>query len=178
MQNRAAIEQEHCNACRCLLQSSAQSTCYNCGYPMQGTQEEQQQFLIYREVSKTDFETHQKHVNSARNMLLWMAVISFLPVPLILATGAHGNSLMFALIRCGVMAASFLGLAVWSINRRTAALITGLCLYVGIVIISGAIHPPGIKPDLLGGVIIVFCLANGVHSSLKADKLVKQYKFS
>ena len=176
MQNQHTTTQI-CKACK-TAQSTSQSVCSHCGFPLAGTEAEQQQFMVYREVSQTDFETHQKHVNSARNALLWMAVISFLPVPLLFIMGAHGNNLIFALIKCGVTAASFLGLAVWSVKKPTAALITGLCIYIIMLFVTGMINPSNIKPDILSGVIIIFCLADGIHSSIKADKLVKQYKFS
>jgi len=178
MQNQTTDKQDHCKACNHILQSSSQKTCNHCGYPLQGTQEEQQHFLVYREVSQIDFESHQKHINSARNILLYMALIILIPIPILFFTGIHGNSLLFALINCIAMAILFIGLAMWSVIKPTAALVTGLCLYLGMIAIKATIDLQSVKPDILFGIIITLCLVNGIHSSLKADKLVKEYKFS
>lgn len=176
MQNQHATSQI-CKACK-TAQGTSQFVCSHCGFPLGGTEAEQQQFLIYREVSQTDFESHQKHINSARNILLYMALVLLIPIPILFFTGIHGNSFWFALINCVAMAILFLGLAMWSVIKPTAALVTGLCLYISMIVIKAIIDLQSVKPDILFGIIITLCLVNGIHSSLKADKLVKEYKFS
>jgi predicted amidophosphoribosyltransferase len=58
-----------CKACNALVKSNAQAFCSNCGYPLQGTKAEQQQFIVYREVSQVDFNAHQKRMKQAGKVL-------------------------------------------------------------------------------------------------------------
>src|SRR4051812_21946335 len=66
----------NCPACMAHVFES-EPVCTNCNYPLQGTADEQQQFLNQREISQIDFDTHEKQITEAGKNLYWIAGLTF-----------------------------------------------------------------------------------------------------
>lgn len=166
-----------CNACYAPVLNEGQTFCTDCGYPLQGTADEQQQFINNREISQIDFESHQKQVKEAGKTLFWIAGLTFLGELLSLAVNRDSTTVTFALTAGGIMAAIFIGLGLWSRKKPTAALITGLCLYLLLHILAAIGNPITIVQGLIVKIVIVGYLIKGIKSSLEADKLVQEHNF-
>jgi hypothetical protein len=166
-----------CIACHIPVLNSNQTFCTNCGFPLQGTAEEQQQFLNNREISQIDFEAHRKQIAEAGKTLFWIAGLTFLGELLSLAVNRDSTSVTFALTVGGIMAAIFIGLGLWSRKKPTAALITGLCLYLLLHILAAIGNPITIVQGLIVKIVIIAYLIKGIKSSLEADKLVQEHNF-
>jgi hypothetical protein len=167
-----------CKACNALVKSNAQAFCSNCGYPLQGTKAEQQQFIVYREVSQVDFNAHQKRMKQAGKVLFTIAGLTLFCVLLALVViNPKRISVQFAIAEGGVMAATFLGLGFWSRKKPMPALIIGLCLYLLLIIIDAIANPQSIIQFIFFKMIVIVYLIIGIRSSWATNKLIKEYKF-
>ncbi|MFD1257786.1 hypothetical protein ACFQ3S_13340 [Mucilaginibacter terrae] len=167
----------NCPSCMAHIFQS-EPACQNCNYPLQGTPDEQQQFLNEREISQIDFDTHEKQISQAGKTLYWIAGLMFLGDLLMLGVSRHYDKVSLTLGFSAIVSGIFVGLGYWSRTKPTAALITGLCIFILIQLLAAIGDPVSIVKGIFLKIIIIGYLIKGIKSSVEADKMIKEHNFT
>jgi hypothetical protein len=167
----------NCPACMAHVFQS-EPICKNCNYPLQGTPEEQQQFLNEREIFQIDFDTHEKQISQAGKTLYWIAGLMFLGDLLMLGVSRHYDKVGLTLGFSAIVSGIFVGLAYWSRTKPTAALIIGLSIFVLIQLLAAIGDPVSIVKGVIVKIIIIGYLIKGIKSSIEADKMMREQNFT
>ena len=167
----------NCPSCMAHIFQS-EPTCKNCKYPLQGTPDDQQQFLSNREISQIDFETHEKQIAESGKRLYWIAGLTFVGELISLGTNKdHTDASLYLGIGVAV-SAIFVVLGFWSRTKPTPALITGLCFFVLVHTLAAIGEPSTIIKGLVFKIFMVVYLVKGIISSIEADKMIKEHNFT
>lgn len=136
------MEIENQANCACCKYSIENTTvfCGHCGYPLQGTKQQQDEYIYNRLNKEFDLEELNTKVKKASNSLYWIAGLLTIST-LISSFMLESEDLVPVLITSVILIAAFLAFAVWSKTKPAAALISGLSLYI-IVLILNAIADP------------------------------------
>lgn len=161
-----------CNACY-KAYTPNDSFCNSCGYPLQGTPQQQDFFISERTVKEIDLSSMNEAVRKAGNSLFWIAGLTALSFLFILATVAEEDR-SSVLIANTFLVVAFLALGFLSRSKPTAALISGLSLYLIIHILNAIDNPLTIFSGIIFKVIIIGYLIKGIKAVLDADKLKKE----
>jgi len=167
------------NCPSCVAQVfQSEAVCKNCNYPLQGTPDEQQQFLNEREIALIDFDAHEKQISQAGKTLYWIAGLNLVSVLMLLGVVNHYNNKLGLLLGFEVaMSVVFVGLGYWSRSKPTTALITGLCLYSLIQLLAAIGDPASLVKGIIFKIFIIIYLIRGIKSSIEADKMIKEHSF-
>ena len=172
-----SIENLSCKSCFTTV-TTEEAFCNNCGYPLHGTEDAQQEFLNKREISQIDFEAHEKQIKDAGKTLFWIAGLTFLGELISLAVNKDNANPGIVLGVGAFMAVIFIGLGFWSRKKPTAAIITGLCVYLFIHLLAAIGDPLTLVQGVIVKIVIIGYLIKGIKSSLEADKLIKENNFT
>lgn len=150
--------------------NSEDSFCESCGYPLKGTEQEQNYFIATRGNKEIDLEEANKKIASAGKALYWVAgltLVAGLAYFFILKVVA-------VLIVNIILAGIYLGLGFWSKSKPLAAIISGLSLYVLTYILNGIVDPITLAQGIIIKIVMVGLLIKGIKSALEAEKLKKE----
>jgi len=167
----------NCPACTAHVFES-EPACANCNYPLQGTANEQQQFLNNREISQIDFDTHEKQIAEAGKTLYWIAGLTFVGELISLGINKNDVDAGLALGIGAIMSGVFICLGYWSRTKPTTAIITGLCVYVLMHLLAAIYNPATIVQGIILKIFMIGYLIKGIKSSLEADKMIKEHNFT
>lgn len=162
----------YCNACY-KAYTPNDTFCNGCGYPLQGTPQEQDFFLSERNVKEIDLSSMNEAVRKAGNSLFWIAGLTAVSSLFILGTVAEEDRLSVLIANIFLFVA-FLALGFLSKSKPTAALISGLSLYLIIQVLNAIDNPLTIFSGIIFKVIIIGYLIKGIKAVLDADKLKKE----
>ncbi|TKC04596.1 hypothetical protein FA048_19225 [Pedobacter polaris] len=170
------MENQQLNLCACCANTFAQndSYCISCGYPLQGTNEQQENHIANRAVKEIDLIDLNKKVETACNSLYWIAGIIGVSSIIGYFTLTDEDDVLIFLITTVIMVGAFLALAVWSKTKPTTALISGLSLYVIIQLLNLIADPSSIIRGIIFKIIIIVYLIKGVMAVLEAEKIKKE----
>jgi len=163
----------HCRSC------SAQATtddqfCTFCGYPLTGTAEEQQQFLMDKSHKELNLEEARNQVRRASNAMYWVAGANMVG-GLIMYAANHGGTEGHALLLInGIVAILFCVIGYWCSRMPLAGVITGTSLYALIFILNAVSNPLTIFSGIIFKIFIIGCFIRGIKAALEADKLKKE----
>jgi hypothetical protein len=73
-----------------------------------------------------------------------------------------------------IVAAIFLGLAIWSYRQPFPAMVTGLCLYVLIILLLAAIDPATLFQGIIWKILVTMYLVYGIQNARKEQNAKKQ----
>lgn len=171
--NTDTAENIFCAACH--QQTTTDFTfCNNCGYPLKGTEEEQQNFMTQLTVNQIDLEEYHNKIKKGRNSLYYVAVAFAVGTLLEIAQASDQSLKVAMLIVCLIVCSIFVFLAIWSKRKPLAALVSGSALY-GILIASSAIVDPlSLFKGIILKIIVIVCLINGIRAALDAEKMKKE----
>lgn len=148
--------------------------CISCGYPLQGTLEEQQRHISNRSIKEIDLVDLNKKVENACNSLYWITGIMGFSALIGYFTLNENDDLFVFLITNVILVGAFLAFAVWSKTKPVTALISGLSLYVIIQLLNLIVDPSTIFKGIIFKVIIIAYLVKGIIAVLEADKIKKE----
>ncbi|MEO6523466.1 MAG: hypothetical protein ABIN91_17410 [Mucilaginibacter sp.] len=169
-----ATKASFCSSCYTKV-NEADAYCDNCGYPLKGTEIEQQNFITNRNVKEIDLEDYNKKIKSAGNALYWVAIACVLSGIILYATAAVDAEQKFAtLITNLILAIIFIALGVWSRKKPFAALVSGACLYAIILILNAIQNPLSIISGIIIKIIIIGAFIKGIRSAIEAEKIKKE----
>jgi ribosomal protein L37E len=173
----AAPETLTCRSCSTTV-FNHEAFCNTCGYPLQGTEDEQQSFMVNRVGQQIDLEEHDKQVKSASTTLFVLAGLTVLSGAFELFTNDNpSNATAIGIFYC-IVVALFIGLGLWSRKKPTAAIISGLCLYIVMLLLAAIADPVNIVRGVIMKIVIIGYLIKGIKSSMEADRMIKEHNLS
>lgn len=66
------------------------------------------------------------------------------------------------------IAAIFIGLGIWSYKKPYLALLIGLCVYIGLIVLFAAIEPSTLVSGIIWKLLIIFYLITGINTAKRA----------
>jgi len=163
MENTASLT---CKCCKTNV-SDIDTFCPSCGFPLKGTSEEQGKFIGRYIMTKDDPFALNKEVKNARTTLGVVTGLMVLSGIIFMAIDPGGEGKLLLMVYL-VVAAIFGFLTWWSTKNPFGALLTGLILYISLLIIGAVGEPESIVKGIIVKVLIIGYLVKGVMSSSKA----------
>lgn len=154
-----------CQCCKFEIGES-DSFCNNCGFPLNGTDEEKGKFIGQYLTQKNTKAEVESQVKNARTTLFVVAGLTTLSGLYSLVANKEGDG-GFLLIISLVLAAIFCGLAFWSNKNPFGALLTGLIMYVSLIILGSIDDPMELIRGIIVKVIIISYMIKGVVGASK-----------
>lgn len=166
----------HTTSCPCCINKPEPDDlfCNGCGFPLKGTQQEQDFFYSERNAKEIDLADLNNNVESARKSLYWIAGLSVISFLFGYFTANNEQDKFIILFTSVILIGAFLVFGVWSKTKPTAALISGLSLYLIIHTLNAIVDPATIFSGIILKVIIIVYLIKGIKSVLEVDKLKKE----
>ncbi|MFW0715481.1 hypothetical protein [Pedobacter sp. N23S346] len=163
------------NNCNCCYKtfSHADIFCNSCGYPLQGTEQEQKTFIAIRNNQEIDLAELDRQVKSARNSLYWIGGVIGLWTLIGFFTSENADDAFSLLIINIILVGGFCALGVWSKTKPAAALISGLSLYIIIQVLNAIVSPMTIFSGIIFKIIIIGYLIKGIKAVLESEKIKK-----
>ena len=155
--------------------------CNNCGFPVNGSDEQKKDWDINRYVLQAKLDIAKKRIRSAGIWLYVLAgiailvglVIGFLMPPSVAHNLSGTSPAVFGIIYV-TMGLMYLGLGLLSRKRPFAALLIALIVYITIILMSAIASPVSIFSGIIFKVLIIIALVRGVMSGYEAEKLKKE----
>jgi ribosomal protein L37E len=154
-----------CYHCKKKDLNPEEKFCPDCGFPQLGTQEEQRNFILGHRIKKSNLREAKTNIIRARNYLFGTALLSFISF---LNAGSIG--IIIGLI----MAAIYVGLGFWSNTKPFPAFLTGLIVYVTLIVFFGILEPLTLLSALFWKIAIIGALSYGLYSVKDVEKLEKE----
>jgi hypothetical protein len=170
------MENENISYCDCcaVKYEAMDAFCKACGFPLQGTQQEQDFYISERNVKEIELIDLDEKVERARNSLYWISGLTLFSLVFVAFKPAPDEDISFTVITTIILSAAFLGLAVWGKTRTSTALISGLSLYLIIHILNALFDPRTLFSGIIVKVIIVVYLVKGIKSVIDREKIRKE----
>ena len=148
--------------------------CESCGYPLKGSEDEKNTFVSNRNYKHLELAEIDSKVRKATNSLYVLAAFTvFMGIISYTASAEYTNPLS-VLITSLVLAALYLGLALWSKKQAVAAILSGLILFSVIQVVNMIADPSTIFKGIIVKVAVVIYLIKGVQSAFDAQKIKKE----
>ncbi|MCG9911598.1 MAG: hypothetical protein MH137_09895 [Flavobacteriales bacterium] len=147
--------------------------CAECGFPQNGTHDEMKAFYIDYVNKNQDFNESVKNLKATSTTLFVIAALTFLGALIQFTMSGPLEGIIVS-----VLAVIFVGLGLWAQSKPAPAAISGLVIYVSVVILDLVVglsegDASGLKGMAIKVVIIIF-LIRGVMGALKAEKYRKE----
>jgi len=170
------MENQTASLCNCCYNAFNDEDifCNSCGYPLQGTQQEQDTHIVIRANKEIDIAELNGKVASARNSLYWIGGIIGVWAVITYFVSPDADEAFSLLITNVILVGAFLSFGVWSKSKPTTALISGLALYLIVQILNAIVSPMSIFSGIIMKVIIIAYLIKGIKAVLEIDKLKKE----
>jgi hypothetical protein len=157
---------EVCKQCQTILKDE-HTYCPSCGYPQRGTAGEKSKFHANRVMNKSKASQAPKVIRQARNILFFIAGITFLYGIFLF----YSLDDMAALIAAAVMSSVYVILGYWSQKKPLIALVLAVLVYATNMVINAIAEPDTLfKGIILKGIIIYF-LARGINSAIHLRRI-------
>ncbi|CAM1362024.1 conserved membrane hypothetical protein [Tenacibaculum sediminilitoris] len=166
MENKIEKDVMNCSFCKEQIEKDV-VFCSNCGHPENGTDKERAQFFAKRAMEKSKNIGAGEKIKSARNTLFVLCGIMIV----------YGFIYYFStksILDLGVnffVALIYLALAFWSEKKPFIALLSGLLLYLTLIIISAIIDPTSIVKGILWKFLIISYIGKGLYSAFDLQKV-------
>ncbi|RZL47198.1 MAG: hypothetical protein EOP00_12665 [Pedobacter sp.] len=170
------MENQELNLCACCANTYApvDAFCITCGYPLQGTSEQQENHIANRSVKEIDLIDLNKKVESACNSLYWIGGVMALSGIIGYFTLTEEDDIFVFLVTNVILIGAFFAFAVWSKTKPVTALISGLALYIIIQLLNLIVDPTTIIRGIIFKIIIIGYLVKGIMAVLEVEKIKKE----
>jgi hypothetical protein len=158
-----------CNACFKTV-NETDSFCDNCGYPLKGTEKDQENFVSVRNAKEIDLEEANKKIKRAGNVLYWIAGITIVSGIILYFV----NHELPTFIVNMVLGSINVILGTWSKKKPLSAIISGAALYVIVLILNAIINPLSIATGLIMKIFFISYFIVGIKSAIEAEKIKKE----
>jgi hypothetical protein len=153
---------------------TADAFCIHCGFPVKGTEEEQQSYRTGRWVKEDELDEMKRRVRQASNTMFGLAVLFFL-------AGLYYFSMLKLYQNPGaillinwIVSSVYIGLGLWSRSQPAAAIISGLIFYAIVTVLTFIDNPSSLLSGIILKIFIVILLINGMNSAYKAERIKKE----
>lgn len=153
---------------------AAQKFCTHCGFPINATPEEEDQFY-YRQGAKQMELSSLDHTISNAKKALWIIAALMGVVGLgmyFLNEGDPGASAM--LITNLIVSGIFVALGFWANEKPFTALLSALILFITIYLYGVIVEGQNPVSGIIVRVIVVVYLIKGINSAKEAEQLKKE----
>ena len=148
--------------------------CPQCGYPLQGTIEEREQFMNNRNYKHYELHEMNRKIKSGTTTMYVLAVLSLIIGAVYYGVTSEVKNSMAVLITYLVLAALYVGLAVWSKKQPLPAMISGLALYIIVQLLGMIDDPTSIVKGIIFKIVITVYLVKAVRSAADAQRIKKE----
>jgi len=162
-----------CDACSANT-TTDDAFCTTCGYPLQGTEQEQRHFLSVREAKVIDLDDANKKIRRASVALYIIAGTTVVFGFATYAISKDPDTKNSVLITNLILGAIYAGLGFWCNKKPLAAIISGSALYGLILILNAIVNPLTIVSGLIFKIVIIGFFVRGIKSAIEAEKLKKE----
>jgi len=159
MENTIAIK---CYCCHSAYNED-DKYCGNCGYPLQGTQEEQKKFVVNYNMTKIEKSTAIGNIKEARTILFVIAAFTVVSAFIIYSRDSSTLLLFINLF----LAAIYALLGFWANYKAFAAILTGGLIYVSIILLSAFLDPMTIIQGIIFKVIFIIAFIKASYGAYK-----------
>jgi len=163
--------------CQCCFEkvSDADHFCQACGFPLKGSAEEQQHFIYTRNYQQMEIDSLSNKVRSARNTLFVLSGFFLLFGLGYFAVNRREDTASAILITNAVVSVIFLLLGWWAEKKPLASIISGMVLYILLILMAAIENPLSLFQGIIVKIIIISYLVKGLMSAMEAEKIRKQY---
>ena len=165
---------EYCPACSNTI-SVNDVFCQNCGYPLQGEEQEQKNFLLNREIAQIDLDGYHKKIIRARNWFYYLAGLFTVIGLITFFKNKDSEDVLVIAIPEFILSVCFLVLGSYSIKKPLACIISGLCLYIIVQILNFIADPALIARGIVFKIFVIAMLINGIKSAIEIEKIRKEH---
>ncbi|MEO6454209.1 MAG: hypothetical protein ABIN97_09065 [Ginsengibacter sp.] len=148
--------------------------CTNCGYPLQGTIEERDQFMNNRNYKHMELHEMNRKIKSGTTTMYVLAGFCVIGGVIFYAVTSELENPMAVLIMYLVLAAIYVGLALWSKKQPLPAIVSGLILYIIVQLLAMIEDPMNIVKGIIFKIIIIVYLIKAVRSASDAQRIKKE----
>jgi hypothetical protein len=135
--------------------------CPHCGFPQLGTQAEQKRFIWnVRNKSKL----LKQHKDSVKRGQIILFILGGLDIIIGIITGLFIKDDLFVLISNLIIGAIFISLGFWANKKPFPALLSGLIVYITLLVINGIIDWQSIFNGLVIKILIIAAFFYGFRS--------------
>ncbi|AYL95979.1 zinc ribbon domain-containing protein [Mucilaginibacter celer] len=169
----AVVPAERCTYCNTEIKAE-DTFCTQCGYPVKGTETEQNHFISEREIQEIDLFTYNKSLRQATNTLYYLSGIFVFAALIYFGLHKDDPDVVAVVITNIIMAAIFLVLGSYSKRKPLACLVSGLSLYVIVQVLNAVVSPTSLLQGILVKIIIIGYMIRGIKSAMDVEKIRKE----
>jgi hypothetical protein len=159
----------------CATEASAgEAFCTACGYPFEGTEQEQRYFLSVRESKAIDLDEANKKIKKAGNILYLIAAATVIMGFIAYARGKNMEARQLTMIINMILAGIYAALGAWSRKKPLTAIISGFSLYVLILLLNAVVSPITILSGIIIKIIFIGFFIRGIKSAIEVEKIKKE----
>jgi 4-hydroxybenzoate polyprenyltransferase len=137
--------------------------CGNCGYPYQGSDEDQKQFRVNYSFNDIDKDLVNKRISEARIILFIISGFTLIQTLLLYIDNPSPAILITNLIICGIYA----GLGFWAKHNPFAAILLGGLIYVSMILLSGFVDPSTLAKGIFLRIIFIIAFIRASYGAYK-----------
>ena len=177
MESTALTAQELCGSCFKSVGVN-DAFCDSCGYPLKGTEADQKNFIAIRNAKEIDLDAAREKIKKAGSVLYWISgatlVVGLLLFMIEYVKGGDNSEAVATVIVNIILGAIYLALASWSKRKPFAAIVSGLSLYVLVIILSAIVNPVSLASGFIIKIVFIIYFVKGIKSALEAESLKKE----
>jgi hypothetical protein len=163
----------YCKSCSAEAAADNQF-CTSCGYPLNGSEDEQKKFLMDKSYKELNLDEANKQVKRASHALYYIAGATLLGSLIVYGVGKDSSQSGTVLLINVIIALIFAAIGFWCPRKPLAAIITGASFYALIFILNAVSNPLTILSGIIFKIFIVGCFIRGIKAALEAEKLKKE----
>ena len=154
-----------CYYCKAEGLILSEKFCPTCGFPQQGTHEEQRDFIYNKNNDEIKSEEFKKSILTARIVLFSLATLN-----LVFGVLAINNFSFFA-ISSIIVSVIYVGLALWTRRKPVLSLLIALLLYISLVSANYILVPGIFINAWKWQLLVVFAFGYGLFDAIRFEKL-------
>jgi hypothetical protein len=168
---------EECHACYVKV-SNDDFFCPNCGYPIKGTEKDQKDFVLKREMAGIDLESFNLLLKKAANTLYYLAALFVFYAIVTYFLKKNDPYVLAMVIPNLVLAVVFLALGGYTRKKPLACIVSGLSLYIIVLILFFIDNPASLAYGVIVKIAIIGYMIKGIRSAIEIEKIKKEHNIA
>ncbi len=163
------LDSLQCSICNAHMEEN-QIFCMSCGFPENGTTQEQSKFHAHRVLAMRQSSEARTGITSARNTLYIIAALTMLWGIYYFFQLEKDSAI---LITYTILSVIYLLLGYWSQQKPLVALILGLLVYITIIVLGAIGDVSTIFSGFIVKIFVIIFLAKGINAAMHLKKSLK-----